>query len=230
MLVIAATGNYGFFNLLTIVLCLACLDDRFFNRDKPAPTNIAAPKARTWSIGALAVLSLSIGLFETLSIVGVVPPTPVRTLIAAVSPLRSFNRYGLFSVMTRTRDEITLEVSADGSQWLEWPFPYKPGVPRRAPTIVAPHMPRLDWQCWFAALGEPSDSPWFTNLIFRLLEGSPSVRGLLGPDPLSGAKPLYARAVRYETIFATPAQRRADGSWWTRTRKGLFFPVVSLKR
>jgi hypothetical protein len=90
-------------------------------------------------------------------------------------------------------------------------------------------MPRLDWQCWFAALGEPSDSPWFGNFVFRLLEGSPSVTGLLGPNPLPG-KPLYARAIRYQTAFATPEQHRADGSWWTRARKGLFFPVVSLKR
>jgi predicted DCC family thiol-disulfide oxidoreductase YuxK/uncharacterized membrane protein YhaH (DUF805 family) len=230
MLLIAATGNYGFFNLLTVVLCLSCLDDRFFGRNEPAPSRIAAPKARTWSIGVVAALSLTIGLFETLSIFGAVPPAPARALIAAVSPLRSFNRYGLFAVMTRTRDEIAIEVSEDGSEWREWPFLYTPGNPRRAPPVVAPHMPRLDWQCWFAALGEPTESPWFGNLIFRLLEGSPSATALLGPNPLDGARPLYARAIRYEAAFAAPGRRRADGSWWTRTRKGLFFPVVSLKR
>ena len=53
---------------------------------------------------------------------------------------------------------------------------------------------------------------------------------LLGPNPLGGAKPLYARALRYETVFSTPEQRRTNGVWWTRTRKSLFFPVVSLKR
>lgn len=230
MLLIALTGNYGFFNLLTVVLCLSCLDDRFFGRNEPVPTKITAPKARTWSIIALAALSLTIGLFETLSIFGAVPPTPVRALIAAVSPLRSFNRYGLFAVMTRTRDEIAVEVSSDGTEWLEWPFLYKPGSPLRAPPIVAPHMPRLDWQCWFAALGEPTDSPWFGNLMFRLLEGSPSVTALMGPNPLGATPPLYARAMRYETAFAGPERRRADGTWWTRVRKGLFFPVVSLKR
>ncbi|MDD5302947.1 MAG: lipase maturation factor family protein, partial [Elusimicrobia bacterium] len=168
MFLIAATGNYGFFNLLTVVLCLSCLDDRFLGRDTPVPAPIAAPKARTWSIGVLAALSLTIGLFETLSIFGAVPPAPARALIGAVSPLRSFNSYGLFAVMTRARDEIAIEVSADGTAWREWPFLYKPGDPRRAPPLVAPHMPRLDWQCWFAALGEPTDSPWFGNLIFRL--------------------------------------------------------------
>jgi len=229
MVLIAAAGNYGFFNIITVVLCIACLDDRFFGRDQPSQPDSAAPKARTWSIGVVAVLTLTIGLFETLSIFAVPPPSPIQALSAAVSPLRSFNRYGLFAVMTRTRDEIAIEVSSDGRDWKEWPFPYKPGDPRRAPPWVAPHMPRLDWQLWFAALGAPSDSPWFGNLIVRLLEGVPSVTGLLGPSPLGGAKPLYARAVRLETTFASRDQRRADGSWWTRKRKGLFFPVVSLK-
>jgi predicted DCC family thiol-disulfide oxidoreductase YuxK len=231
MVVIAATGNYGIFNVLTIILCVACLDDRFFNVNGGVLAQKAPYKARTWSFAAIAAVSITIGLFETVSIVGVNVPAPVRMLEAVVSPFRSFNRYGLFAVMTRTRDEIAIEVSLDGSEWREWPFRYKPSDPRRSPPWVAPHMPRVDWQMWFASLAEPSDSPWFANLLFRLLEGSPSVTALLGPNPLGrDVAPLYARAVRYETAFSTRAQRRADGSWWTRTRKGLFFPVVSLKR
>lgn len=226
MVLIAATGNYGIFNLLTVVLCLSCLDDRFFRRIPKAPADIAAPKARTWSLVALGALSVTLGLFETLPVFGLGMPAPVRMLAGAVAPLRSFNSYGLFAIMTRARDEIVVEVSADGSDWREWSFPYKPGDTRRAPPWVAPHMPRLDWQCWFAALGTPSDSPWFGNFIFRLLEGSPSVTRLMGPSPLAGGRPLYARAVRYRTAFAPPA----SGAWWTRERKGLYFPVVSLKR
>lgn len=225
MVVIALSGNYGFFNLLTIVLCLSCLDDRFFKPGEQPPPQTAAPKARTWSIAVLATLSLTIGLFETLSIAGSAPPAPVRALISAVSPFRSFNSYGLFAVMTKTRSEIAIEVTSDGREWLEWPFLYKPGAPHRAPVLAAPHMPRLDWQCWFASLGEPTDSPWFGNLIFRLLEGSPSVTRLMGPSPLGSTPPLYARAIRYETSFSP---RGPD--WWARTRQGLFFPVVSLKR
>lgn len=227
---IAATGNYGYFNLLTVVLCLACLDDRFFRRAEKAPADIAAPKARTWSLALVAAVSLTLGVFGTLGIMGVNPPAPVRALASAAAPLRSFNGYGLFSLMTRTRDEISVEVSADGREWREWPLPYKPGDPRRSPPVIAPFMPRLDWQFWFAALGEPGDSPWFANLLFRLLEGSPSVAGLMGPSPLGGARPLYARAIRHKTAFASAEARRADGVWWTRERQGLFFPVVSLKR
>ncbi|MCR4296649.1 MAG: lipase maturation factor family protein [Elusimicrobia bacterium] len=227
---IAAAGNYGFFNLLTVVLCLACLDDRFFRRPDKLPSAASAPKARTWSLAAVAAVSLTLGVFGTLGIVGVNPPAPVLALGAAAAPLRSFNGYGLFSLMTRTRDDISVEVSADGREWREWPLPYKPGDPRRAPPVIAPFMPRLDWQFWFAALGEPGDSPWFANLLFRLLEGSPSVAGLMGPTPLGGARPLYVRAIRHKTTVASAEARRAGGVWWQRERQGLFFPVVSLKR
>lgn len=48
---------------------------------------------------------------------------------------------------------------------------YKPGNMSRPPPIVVPHQPRLDWQMWFAALGPPSHSPWFTSLVLRLLQG-----------------------------------------------------------
>lgn len=48
---------------------------------------------------------------------------------------------------------------------------YKPGNVSRAPPIVVPHQPRLDWQMWFAALGPHTHSPWFTSLVLRLLQG-----------------------------------------------------------
>jgi hypothetical protein len=47
-LVIAWTGNYGFFNLLTLVLCAALLDDRVVERVMPvlSERRLAAPTAR----------------------------------------------------------------------------------------------------------------------------------------------------------------------------------------
>jgi predicted DCC family thiol-disulfide oxidoreductase YuxK len=225
MIVIAATGNYGFFNLLTLALCAACLDDRLLGREAAAP---AASRLRSRAALALGALWLSVSLVQTLAVLGVRPPLPARWVLASLAPLRSINNYGLFAVMTKARDEIVLEVSADGRDWREWPFPYKPGDPRRAPPWVAPHMPRLDWQMWFASLGEAGDSPWYGNFLFRLLEGKPEVAALLGPNPL-GATPVYVRAIRYSTVFASPEERRADGSWWKRTRGGLYSAVVTLR-
>lgn len=48
---------------------------------------------------------------------------------------------------------------------------YKPGNMSTAPPVLTPHQPRLDWQMWFAALGPHTQSPWFSSLVRRLLQG-----------------------------------------------------------
>ena len=231
MVLIASTGNYGFFNLLTLVLCLTALDDSFPLLRGLAPKTAPRPaqRLRVLALGAFAATWTCVSAVEWSLQWRERPPlawawTP---LMEAVEPLRSINSYGLFAVMTTTRKEIMIEVSTDGRDWHEWPFRWKVGDSRRAPPVVAPHMPRLDWQMWFASLGAPS--PWFNNLIFRLLQGSPDVEALLGPSPLGATRPVYARASVWDTRFSTPEESRADGSWWRRERKGLAFPVVSLK-
>ena len=49
----------------------------------------------------------------------------------------------------------------------------------RAPPIVAPHQPRLDWQMWFAALGEYGHNPWLLHLAVHVLQNTPQVRAWL---------------------------------------------------
>src|SRR4029077_9611929 len=98
--------------------------------------------------------------------------------------------------------EIIIEGSNDGATWLPYEFKYKPGDLRRAPRWAEPFQPRLDWQMWFAALGDPRGSPWFTNLMIRLLEGSPPVLRLLERNPFPQAPPRYLRAMIYNYRFA----------------------------
>jgi len=69
--------------------------------------------------------------------------------------------------------------SSGAGAWLEIEFPFKPGDVWRRPPFVAPHQPRLDWQMWFAALGENTDAPWVVHLVDALLGGTPEVYALL---------------------------------------------------
>lgn len=48
---------------------------------------------------------------------------------------------------------------------------YKPGSLGQAPPMLTPHQPRLDWQMWFAALGPHTQAPWFSSLMYRILQG-----------------------------------------------------------
>jgi hypothetical protein len=146
-------------------------------------------------------------------------------LLGAVAPLRLVNSYGLFAVMTTTRPEIIVEGSNDGSTWRAYEFRDKPGDVRRAPPIVAPHQPRLDWQMWFAALGTYQQNRWFESFMARLLQGEPSVLALLKYNPFPEAPPKYVRARQYLYHFTYRGQK----DWWTREEMGQYFPTVSLR-
>jgi hypothetical protein len=230
-LLIAVTGNYTFFNVLTIVLCITLLDDQHLRRFIPmrfqqrAGTRVGSMRPWRPVVAAVGMLIIIAGLVQLFSMVGWMDRIPI--------PFQRFqivNRYGLFAVMTTSRTEIIIEGSNDGQEWKPYEFRYKPGDSNRPPRWVAPYQPRLDWQMWFAALGSYQDSPWFEALILRLLEGSPDVLALLDKNPFPDKPPRFLRAVAYDYHFSDPATRRATGAWWTRQQFGTYFPEVSLRR
>jgi len=227
---IAATGNYGFFNLLTTVLYLALLDDRVLtwrqapDGARPGPFNGAAIWNLLASGGALLVACFSVmTLFREIDLTRGQPSVVSRLwssrALGAVAPLGSINGYGLFRVMTTERPEIVVEVSADGTSWKEWEFRWKAGDLTRRPPFVEPHMPRLDWQMWFAALDPRGAQPWLAALIQRLLDSDEAVTRLLGPNPL-GSRPQCVKLVYYQYRFTSRAERAATGAWWKRDRQG----------
>lgn len=229
-LAIAGTGNYGFFNLLALVLCIPLLDDRVLERVAlvarlRVTAGAAEPRWRTNLTRGLAPLLALLSLLAfAREIVQTVPGQgggPLENpLLAAVEPLRSVNGYGLFRVMTTERPEIVIEGSRDGVQWSEYGFRWQPGDVRRRPAFVAPHMPRLDWQMWFAALDPERAREWLVPLLRHVLAGTPAVVALLGTNPFPDAPPRWVRLVSYRYRFSTPAERAQSGAWWQRERVG----------
>ena len=237
-LLIFVTGNYAFFNLLTISLCLFVLDDAALSRTLPKRfmshlNSRAQARGRTvwWRVvcGVVATFVLFVSGFEMVGELSGRRWAPAETVIRAVSPFEIVNTYGLFAVMTTTRAEIIVEGSSDGTTWAPYEFKYKPGDLTRAPVWVQPHQPRLDWQMWFAALGDYRSDPWVLRFLARLLEGQPEVLGLLGHNPFPGAPPHYVRALIYDYRFTTPAERKATGHWWKREPQGSYMPAISLR-
>jgi hypothetical protein len=131
--------------------------------------------------------------------------------------------------MTTSRLEIVVEGSKDGATWLEYQFKYKPGNVNRRPRWVEPHQPRLDWQMWFAALGNYRNNPWIVNFMFRLLQGSPEVLALVERNPFPSTPPRYVRAQLYEYRFTAWEERRQTGAWWQRESRGAYLPPISLE-
>jgi predicted DCC family thiol-disulfide oxidoreductase YuxK len=236
MVLIIVTGNYTFFNFLTLALCLLLFDDAALRSVLPRRwKGVSVPEPAPRRAGAFLILVAALILFmnvvqfwrllggrESL-------PGPVETAAGWMEPFCIVNRYGLFAVMTNPRLEIVVEGSDDGEQWKEYEFKYKPGDVNRPPPWVEPHQPRLDWQMWFAALGSYQNNRWFMNLSVRLLQGSQDVLDLLGKDPFGGKPPRFVRAVLYEYHFTDAATRSRSGAWWKREAKGLYLPQISLR-
>lgn len=232
------TGNYTFFNLLTLTLCLLLLDDGLLQMVLPRScrameTRSDARPGHRWPATVtlpVAVVMLLVSSLQVVSLFG--PPSglwlPAEFLDAQLAPLRTVNSYGLFAVMTTRRNEITVEGSDDGTNWLAYEFKYKPGDLQRRPGFIAPFQPRLDWQMWFAALGDYRQNKWFVDFCGRLLQGSPEVLALLKGNPFPKKPPQYVRAELYEYRFTTPAELRATGAWWRREPVGEYLPAISL--
>lgn len=258
-ILILLTGNYTFFNFLTLAICLLLLDDFVFQRFVPrkwksiksqpeaggasvpesrsnvsqTPRSESPDRTRRWPklvIIPVSVIIAAISIYQLASLFGArsslwLPPAVME---AELVPFRTVNSYGLFAVMTTNRQEIVVEGSNDGTNWLAYEFKYKPGDVHRRPVFIEPFQPRLDWQMWFAALGNYQQNPWFVDFCERLLRGSPEVLALLAKNPFPDQPPRFIRAELYDYRFTNFEERRRTGAWWKRKLIGQYLPVISL--
>ncbi len=224
------SGNLSWLNYVTIVIALACFDDRFLFRF----IRIAVPAVEPFSKlrkGVLIALTVLIGLLS-------IPPAlnlfSTRQLMnASFDPFHLVNTYGAFGSITKVRKEVILEGAAEtdigAAKWKEYEFKCKPGNVLRRPCVVSPYHLRLDWQMWFAAMNDFRYHPWILNLVAKLLENDSKVLSLLKENPFPDKPPVYLRALHYEYHFTTPEERRKTGAWWKRRLIGIYLPPLSLK-
>jgi len=230
-IVIGLTGNYNFFNLLTIALCLLLIDDSVWRRTSAATTDRRSRIGDRLSIYAAVVvliLTLPFDAWQIYSSFQRYPEPPPR-LVQRLETFRVVNGYGLFRVMTKDRNEIVIEGSTDGFDWKPYEFKWKPGDVMRAPGWCQPHQPRLDWQMWFAALGSVRQNPWFVQTVIALLHGKKEVAALFATNPFPDAPPRFVRATFYRYRFTTAEEHRQTGAWWKREELGEYLPSVSLE-
>jgi lipase maturation factor 1 len=233
---ILITGNYNWFNLQTMLLCLLLFDDAAFRKCLPHRIVRAlsrrvrqrSSKVVAVAVGTWGLVLVFVSLVQMDERFGGSPPAALRAMDQLIEPLRMVSSYGLFAVMTTERNEIIVEGSDDGVEWREYEFKYKPGNVGRRPSWNIPHQPRLDWQMWFAALDDPRRVSWFSHFLERLLQNEPTVTALLEKNPFADKAPQYIRAQFYDYNFSSTAEMHT-GLWWQRRSMGLYFPAVRLK-
>jgi hypothetical protein len=189
---------------------------------------------RSWiapfRVAVNAVLLTWIFYVTTAQMVWMIAPVPLPTSpVALLDPFRIANRYGLFAVMTRGRFEIEFQGSNDGQAWTAYLFRHKPQDLYKAPRIYAPYQPRLDWNLWFASLGEWRDNPLVLRTERRLLSNDKDVLALFAANPFPQGPPRQVRAVLFQYWFTSMAEKREHGLWWRREPLGLYAPAIQLE-
>ncbi len=240
------TANYAFLNYLVLILGFLLLDDHFLRRFLPASwkapllplpagrrtesQEMSASSTRVVSAARLSIATLllswvfysataqMLAMFSTIPF----PSTP----IVALDPFRIANRYGLFGIMTRGRYEVEFQGSDDGSNWVAYPFGFKPQDLSQAPSIYAPYQPRFDWNLWFASLGTWREYSIVPKIEIRLLDNDRDVLSLFVGNPFAQRAPRQVRAVIWQYWFTTISEKRQTRRWWRRQYVGLYAPTI----
>lgn len=252
---ILLTGNYTFLNYLSIALCIPLIDDAWieklipwgaarklrlylFSQERSGSDAVATMtiqetplrRVSNWSfkLSAIVFFVLAFCQFITNIIGSYILPTKLGRILTVLSPTRIFNSYGMFAVMTKKRPEIVFEGSLDGKNWRPYVFKYKVDDQYKAPPVVAPHMPRLDWRLWFASMQDISENPWVMSLVRHMLKGDPAVLTAFKSNPFPQSKPKFIRAYVYDYHFTDWEKLSRKGQWWWRDNKRVYFEPVQL--
>lgn len=236
---IIATSNHNFINLLTIALCLFLLDDRALRwvPDRLARiTKAARGRIATTALHRVLLLPLAIAVLVTSLHVSVEffsqqPRTEgaLKTFSDVVRTWGQGNVYHVFPNMQTERHELTIEGSNDGQEWKAYRFKYKPNIASDTPAFIVPLHPRLDWMIWFIPPQNPAMRPWFQAFLWQLHKGSPSVTALLAHNPFPDQGPRHLRVLSHRFRFSTAEARAREGHYWQTEYLGEF-PRVPPRR
>lgn len=232
-LLIIATSNHNFINLLTILLCLFLLDDRTLGKLLPIQflhrqRDLCHPRmpdliSKSLS-GASAVLILAISSTMMVEMLTQRPLSSAAYAFATLGPRYGIgNVYHVFPTMQTERQELQIAGSYDGIRWEPYVFRYKPGALGQAPEFIVPHQPRLDWMMWFVPPQGRDMHTWFVRFLDALVENKPAVSHLLAHNPFEGrAAPRFLRVDAYRYRFTTSEERAQTGNWWKAEYLGEF--------
>lgn len=260
MLGIWLVSNFGFFNLLTILLCIPLLD---VNSSLFAQT------------GSDVLAHLPVNLIFLFLFVGwffhfffnswctftwlhwpsalQVKSGVIRFLLSVYRSLLRFrimHAYGVFPPDSSppVKWSPIFEGSADGVHWETIEYKYFFCTEYSKPKFVAPYHPRLDHAVFYDAFGtndssllcsvvgcgDPYEFAHATGMeliMQRLLEGNVLTYSLFGKSVFTPAQPpKWVRVSLYLIEPTSIEERKASGRWWTKVYGGCHIPATMLNQ
>lgn len=221
-----ATANYGFFVWLALALHLFMLRDADLSKlyarlpgravwgrvllpreGVSAPT---WPRLRAGLVAGFGVVYVTLSLATARVELGAGAGRWTAALQRYAEPWHVFNAYHLFAQITRVRVEPEF-AGFEAGAWRTYDMRYKPGPLDRAPPIVAPHQPRLDFMLWFYGLRARRAPPGYVRrLMTQLCEQPERAQGFFVTPLLAG--PSHVRVQFWRYRFTRPG----EAGWWRR--------------
>ena len=226
------SGNFAWLNWLTIVLACSAIDtsavDAVFGVVTPPDVPSSLPG---WFAGLVIAVTAAVLVLSWRPAANLV--SRHQRMNSTYDPLHLVNSYGAFGSISRTRDEVVFEGTADvhlsdETVWAEYGFKGKPGDVGRLPRQWSPYHLRLDWLMWFAALSPSYAQPWIGRLCEGMLTNDPAITGLLRRNPFSDSPPRHVRALLYRYRFTTRKELIREKAWWHRELRGTFLAPIGL--
>ena len=253
MIAIQLSGNFGFFNLLVLALCV------------PLLVTPAAPWFGPYALADLPMLAVLIVVM-----LGGLLNLPFNSWCAQswhywpsqfalhtgwlrrildfyrlIQPLRVTHAYGIFPPTSSPpmRWIAQIEGSDDGTTWRAYPFRWLPTGSGSPPPRIAPFHPRLDHAHYYEGFGTAGSvfltslfgtgNPYqfsrvtlLERLVQRLLEGEPVVLRLFAANPFPAGPPARIRVRCYQLQPISLSERRRTGAWWSMSLVGDQLPGV----
>jgi hypothetical protein len=255
MLGIQATGNFGYFSLATIVLCIPLLDNltphaftfsELFAPGAPVFTH-AFLLVHTWATQFAFPFNSWLGQSWSLWSVWYRLPRVFQPLFAffrLLHPFRWLHPYGVFPPNNQPGVKLTLvpEVSWDGQTWHEMHFKFAPTHEKSRPHFVAPHHPRGDQAIIYDTFGLNANSlmsgmvgPWdpyyfatrspATVFCQKVCETKQTEFAWTDASAQHDTPPIAARITTMMLEPTSLAELRSTGRWWDRTYIGPHTPT-----
>ena len=114
----------------------------------------------------------------------------------------------------------------DKTIWKEYEFKGKPGDIFYRPPQISPYHYRLDWQIWFAAMGDYFHNPWVLHYVYKLLQNDEKSLSLIRVNPFEYSRPTFIKIDVYQ--YALNKRSQKTDPYWNRKYLKPFIPPVSL--
>lgn len=233
-ILIQLNGNYGYFNVLSIVIAITIFKDEDLGI-------INADTKSTHQFKYLKFLLLSHIILQCLYILLLFHPKPfsyqnhfnfVHTYFKnnpkliypfkLISYWRLCNPYGVFKSIPVYHGEIRISGSANGNKWEAYQFKYLPSGNTDYLGFYAPYYPRLDHLMFYETLSErnakyntlnlfyKSEKPWSCEFIKNLIKNNKATTSLLKTNPFEKVDgPKYIKVETYRLEL----HKNTDKNW-----------------